>query len=276
MKKEIIDYLNEKAGTNYRYDTKKVDSVVSARINEGATFDDFRKCIDNKVSAWTGTNMEQYLRPETLFSNKFWGYVNEKQTNVLDSGGREDLIKAVLKASGMRDITVADVAIYNEVLKLIPTEQLPQFAVSLVRSGGEFMRPDQMISKAVKEFEHKIITRNMQLGKTIGDYDKFVEFLRYSFRGKQICNNLVGLYKPFVTIGMDRDGYLVNQFTWKKVSSEDEQAIYKWLFKHQDCVGVVEHIEFHQEDEVKQVEVKPSESKEVYGLVTNLAKKVRV
>ena len=278
---EVIDYLNKVAGTSYRHGTKKADTVIGARISEGATFDDFVKCIDNKVKGWRGTEQEQYLRPETLFGTKFWGYVNERKTNVIEEGNRSDLIKAVLKASGMRDVNTADVMIYNEVLKLISTSDLPQFAVSLIRNGGEFMRPDQMMSKAVKEFETKILTSSLQNGKKIKGYDKFVDFVQYSFRGKAICNGLYGLYKPFVTIGMDRDGYLVNQFTWKKLSSQDEQDAYKWLFENQSRVGVVEHIE-HKIDAVPEIEHKEpyikeiENSQKVSSMLSYLTQKVRV
>lgn len=254
MKTEIIDYLNQKTGSKYKASSKKNTDLINARINEGFTLEDFKQAIDNKVTEWTGTKYEMFLRPETLFSNKMQGYINQKQTNLVEVGDRNDLIKAVLKTSGMRDVTLGDITIYNEVLKLIPTKDLPQFAVSLIRSGGEFMRPDQMISKAVKEFEHKIITSNMQLGKKISDFEKFKEFMQYSFRNKVICNNLTGIFKPFVTIGMDRDGYLVNQFIWKKVSSETEQQIYVWLFENQDKIGIVEHISI--KSDVKLIEKK--------------------
>lgn len=280
MNREIIDYLNIKAGTNYRHNTKKVSSVVDARIAEGATLEDFKQAIDNKVSEWRGTNMEQYLRPETLFSNKMQGYTNQKQTNIIEVGNRSELIKEVLEAAGIKGVTPARVTIYDEVLKSIPTEQLPQFAVSIIRSGGEFMRPDQMISQAVNEFEHKIITQNMQLGKKINDYASFLKFLDSSFRNKQICNNLKGLYKPFVTIGMDRDGYLINQFIWKKVSSEDEQSIYMWLYEHQEQIGVIEHIEVKTES-LKQIEQKEEpaqleDSQVVKDQIATLIQKVKV
>jgi len=278
LKKEIIDYLNLKAGTAYRHGTKKVASVVDARIAEGALLDNFKKCIDNKVAGWKGTTQEIYLRPETLFGTKFWGYVNEKTTNVLEVGNREELIKAVLKASGMRDILLADVMIYNEVLKLIPTEKLPQFAVSVIRNNNEFMRADQAISKAVREFETKILLKNMQDGKQIKDFEKFIEFIQYSFRGKSICNNLAGMYKPFVTIGMDKEGNLVNQFIWKKVSSGDEQNIYKWLFENQKKIGVVEYIEVKME-EVKKIEKKDETkitSKEVNKIIASVTKRVKI
>ena len=75
--KEIIDYLNEKAGTRYKPSSKKTKDLISARLNEGFTIDDFKQVIDNKVNDWTGTEWEKFLRPETLFSNKFEGYLNQ-------------------------------------------------------------------------------------------------------------------------------------------------------------------------------------------------------
>lgn len=75
---EIINYLNEKAGTNYRASSKATQSHINARVKEKYTLDDFKTVIDKKVSSWKGTTMEQYLRPETLFGSKFEGYLNEK------------------------------------------------------------------------------------------------------------------------------------------------------------------------------------------------------
>lgn len=77
----IIYYLNEKAKTNYKPTTYKTKSLIKARMNEGFNEDDFKKVIDNKVQEWIGTDMEKYLRPETLFGNKFEGYLNQKRNN---------------------------------------------------------------------------------------------------------------------------------------------------------------------------------------------------
>ena len=76
----ICDYLNDKAGTNYRASSKNTQSHINARLREGYTEDDFKRVIDNKVSQWKNDSvMCQYLRPETLFGNKFEAYLNEKQ-----------------------------------------------------------------------------------------------------------------------------------------------------------------------------------------------------
>ena len=46
--------------------------------NEGFDEEDFYKVINIKSKQWLHTEMEKYLRPETLFSNKFEGYLNEE------------------------------------------------------------------------------------------------------------------------------------------------------------------------------------------------------
>jgi len=79
--KEIISYLNEKAGTRYKHTTSKTQTCIHARLAEGFTLDDFKTVIDKKCADWIDTDYEQYLRPETLFGTKFEGYLNSKQQN---------------------------------------------------------------------------------------------------------------------------------------------------------------------------------------------------
>ncbi len=76
----VIDYLNKKANTKYRATTKKTKDLIKARLNEGFIEEDFIKVIDNKVGEWINTDMEKYLRPETLFGTKFEGYLNQKES----------------------------------------------------------------------------------------------------------------------------------------------------------------------------------------------------
>lgn len=74
--KYIVGYLNEKADTNYKSSSKKTQTLIHARINEGFTVDDFKKVIDNKCADWLGNEFEKFLRPETLFGTKFESYLN--------------------------------------------------------------------------------------------------------------------------------------------------------------------------------------------------------
>ena len=76
---EIIDYLNEKAGKRFKVNDK-TKAHINARVNDGYTLPDFRAVIEKKVAEWKGTEMDKFLRPETLFGTKFEGYLNQNET----------------------------------------------------------------------------------------------------------------------------------------------------------------------------------------------------
>lgn len=75
---DAVEYLNLKAGTKYKYNSKNTTRHIQARINEGYTLEDFKTVIDKKCSEWLNTDMEKYLCPETLFGSKFEKYLNQK------------------------------------------------------------------------------------------------------------------------------------------------------------------------------------------------------
>ena len=77
--KDVIDYLNEKAGTKFKDKSKDSRRHIKARFDEGFTLDDFYKVIDGRCAAWKGdAKMAEYLRPSTLFGTKFEAYLNAK------------------------------------------------------------------------------------------------------------------------------------------------------------------------------------------------------
>lgn len=76
---EIISYLNEKTGKQFRANSRKTLDLIKSRRNEGWKQADFIKVIDVKVSDWKDDpKMDQYLCPQTLFSPKFEKYLNQK------------------------------------------------------------------------------------------------------------------------------------------------------------------------------------------------------
>lgn len=79
---DIVSFLNEMCGTSYRASSKKTKDLIHARLNEGFTVEDFRTVIYRKGKQWMNDpKMCKFLRPETLFSNKFEGYLNEKDAS---------------------------------------------------------------------------------------------------------------------------------------------------------------------------------------------------
>ncbi|MFC1515620.1 conserved phage C-terminal domain-containing protein [Thermodesulfobacteriota bacterium] len=80
--KKIVSYLNEKSGRDFKPTTKKTKNLIIARFNEGFTENDFFTVIDSQCQKWLNDpKMNQYIRPETLFGNKFEGYLQSKLTD---------------------------------------------------------------------------------------------------------------------------------------------------------------------------------------------------
>lgn len=76
----IINYLNNKLGTRYSADSRQTQTLISCRFkeNKDLTVDDFYAVIDDRFARWSkDKKMSEYLRPSTLFSPKFEGYLEE-------------------------------------------------------------------------------------------------------------------------------------------------------------------------------------------------------
>jgi uncharacterized phage protein (TIGR02220 family) len=84
---EIIEFLNEKAGTNFKHSTNKTRDLIKARLNEGFTINDFKTVIEYCCKEWKGKVFsngkvgDSYLRPTTLFNNKFDERLNLAKQN---------------------------------------------------------------------------------------------------------------------------------------------------------------------------------------------------
>lgn len=85
--KHIIDYLNKRTGKKYSVKTKKTAQLIHKLLDNGFTVEDFERVIDIKCKQWLNNEkMNQYLRPRTLFSEKFEDYLNEAPARVNQQG----------------------------------------------------------------------------------------------------------------------------------------------------------------------------------------------
>ena len=78
---EIIDYLNKKAGTHYSPKTKAYQELINTKLAEGYTINDFKKVINNQAFSWQNTPAWKYMRPSTLFKDKFDEYLHANDLN---------------------------------------------------------------------------------------------------------------------------------------------------------------------------------------------------
>lgn len=98
----VITRLNEVTNKKYKPTTKKTIDCINARLNEDFTEHDFYEVIEIKCEEWLGTKNEKYLRPETLFGNKFEGYLNQPKDQQ-NKEQKEIKINRNIKANSVED-----------------------------------------------------------------------------------------------------------------------------------------------------------------------------
>lgn len=65
---KVLAHLNEKTGSNYRAVEANL-RLIASRISEGATVEEIKSVIDDRVAAWgSDPKMAEFLRPKTLFN----------------------------------------------------------------------------------------------------------------------------------------------------------------------------------------------------------------
>lgn len=79
----VLDFLNEQTGRKFRYSSANV-SIIKARLKEqDVTLNGVLKMIERQCEKWNGTDMEEYLRPSTLFrASKFDSYYSARDLPV--------------------------------------------------------------------------------------------------------------------------------------------------------------------------------------------------
>lgn len=82
--KAILDDLNKTTGKRYRDTESSFRRYVRARWREGFILEDFFYVHKVKSGQWLNDlENNKYLRPETLYGNKFQGYRNEPENSAV-------------------------------------------------------------------------------------------------------------------------------------------------------------------------------------------------
>ena len=82
----VLNDLNTRLNLKKGFSCKSVNnsSKIIARLNEGYKLEDFILVNQKKCKQWIDDpEMAQYLRPETLYSNKFEGYLNQIEVKIV-------------------------------------------------------------------------------------------------------------------------------------------------------------------------------------------------
>lgn len=85
----IVEHLNTATGSKFRPVASTLDPICARLREPGVDVAGVVKMIDRQVAKWKGTEMEQYLRPSTLFrASKFNEYYAAKDLPLPTNGAR--------------------------------------------------------------------------------------------------------------------------------------------------------------------------------------------
>lgn len=98
--REILQFLNEKSGRDFRLVSSHLDPIRSRLSESGVTLDGCRVMIERQVKLWKGTAQEEYLRPSTLFGKeKFASYYDCREQPISSKGKNGHAPKSIPSAS---------------------------------------------------------------------------------------------------------------------------------------------------------------------------------
>lgn len=90
LSRSLISYLNEKSGGKYK-PTEELTDRIGELLDAGYTEKDMRDVIDKKVAEWKDdSKMRGYLRPRTLFGDKFEEYVSAPEALEIENQRKEE------------------------------------------------------------------------------------------------------------------------------------------------------------------------------------------
>jgi len=99
---KILKSFNNVSRRDFKATSKKNIQPIVARLKEGFTEEDFQVVTDFKVREWKDDPvMHKFLRPETVFGNKFEGYLQAAKNEVSAEGWSKEAIDFIF--SGPRE-----------------------------------------------------------------------------------------------------------------------------------------------------------------------------
>lgn len=113
----VLSHLNDATGSSWRVDDAASVRLISDLAHKGYTEDQMLEVIDKKAADWLGDpKVEQYLRPSTLFGQKFEQYLNQP-----DSARKKERDEARSREQA-REQTRKQVEIYEQKLTGLRSE----------------------------------------------------------------------------------------------------------------------------------------------------------
>jgi uncharacterized phage protein (TIGR02220 family) len=114
---DVLLYLNAKTNRSFRPTDINLGFITSRLSEDGVTVGGIKEMIDRQCQLWKGTDMAEYLRPETLFNRtKFDSYYSARKMPINgESSGPARPVRKELTVFELKTIIETKKALANEI-----------------------------------------------------------------------------------------------------------------------------------------------------------------
>ena len=138
--------------------------------------------------------------------------------------------------------------IYEDEIKDIPDSRLMDFFKFRLQFLDRYVSKELAMKKAITAYKTILAKEAIKQGKyAFESLEAMIDFIRQAYKGQEFCYGVPPFY-DVVRLAIDEDGDVINKFSVNgygkdpKLSGEDTQAVFEWLFKHQYRIGEVKFI----------------------------------
>ena len=111
---EVVDHLNTTAKRRFNPESIQTRKMIVKKLEDGYTVEDMKTVIDIKTREWIGDpKFSKFLRPQTLFGDKFEAYLNESTGCDSEYRRVRSLINIELEGKGIEFLKNVLQDIYN-------------------------------------------------------------------------------------------------------------------------------------------------------------------
>lgn len=155
---------------------------------------------------------------------------------------RSSRIESLLLMVGA-DTSASTISMVDSLIDFIPTNYLKHFTEYVLKNYDKHKKPIVNITSVSQEYKKRLHLAMIKKGEfKLQTVEETKDFILEFFKGKEICNCVVGLYIAFVVIELNEKEEFVNKYSFKKLDSLEVSDFIYWCFLNQDRIGDVKLI----------------------------------
>jgi len=179
----------------------------------------------------------------------------------------DELITALLEVMNIPKSGYIEASLREKLAPLNP-KHYTEVMMNLMDNQDRYAKPIEKVSLAIQKLLDKYNMPN--------DVSEVMGYLKRSYKGRVISDNLIGVFKEGVKIALSADGeHFVNLYNGQNLSDADSIEVIEWVKNNPEKIGIISGYEY---DHTKSIPMLKDDELEIANvmnknnLIANIAK----